>query len=514
MENVYALVDHYYGEHTDADFVIPKDVIERYLRRKAWHGADDVRLKKIWTTLSLMLTYISELHLYGLESLSQYDYLELVYRYEGVDPSFSLKEKDVLALYRMVDDFFSYYMQSTDAGVDLHGPLGEMKESCYERGRFLMPKRRSLDDFYTALEHMDDISQEALDDLNTIMNQLMCRIQDFYRSDANKYDMNRAMQLYSGPDFPSIRKDGMPDDPSFRRGFWDYFLFDYHLLEEDDTPMHYFCTYAGDRINQSERDLMKDILRTKFTVFEITGILDDYATCRDMLREEEFVLPADDVFLTDDPDRLVFYGHIRKHGIVMLNYVSSLPATRKLRLRMKDELQRLYRFYQVQSPGADVDEFLTREAAAVHHVLQILANYAQLQVVPFESGTKPIPMDEEVENALLPLYPMVEKIADSLGFSIYAGGLLDKMLHDYAVKAGVEQTADNILDLALALPLTMSCVNGADRQDILESESMNDAQKKNLKNWMEKIEHTLDLQRYDPRYLTEEGYVAMLYSPV
>ena len=88
------------------------------------------------------------------------------------------------------------------------------------------------------------------------------------------------------------------------------------------------------------------------------------------------------------------------------------------------------------------------------------------------------------------------------------------MLHDYAVKAGVEQTADNILDLALALPLTMSCVNGADRQDILESESMNDAQKKNLKNWMEKIEHTLDLHRYDPRYLTEEGYVAMLYSPV
>ena len=41
MNNVYALVEHFYENNIDAEPILSQDFLEKYLRKHAWHGADD-----------------------------------------------------------------------------------------------------------------------------------------------------------------------------------------------------------------------------------------------------------------------------------------------------------------------------------------------------------------------------------------------------------------------------------------------------------------------------------------
>ena len=38
MENVYALVKRFYGEHGRVNIFVPRPLVERYLRASAWKG--------------------------------------------------------------------------------------------------------------------------------------------------------------------------------------------------------------------------------------------------------------------------------------------------------------------------------------------------------------------------------------------------------------------------------------------------------------------------------------------
>ncbi|MDY2685292.1 MAG: hypothetical protein SOV43_03865 [Selenomonadaceae bacterium] len=517
MKNVYALVDQYYREHTDAALLVEQDVVEQFLRRKAWHGAKDARLKKIWTLLSLMLTYLSEWNLDDFASLSKYDYQELVYRYAAENPAFTFSEQEVLSVLKMAGEFLRFSSRGETDAKDDAGDwelrLREAKDSLYDNGVFSMPKRRAHDEFYNALEHMEEVPQEMLERLNDMLDGLMDRISDYFHQEKYAYDMSRAMQLYAGPDRFST-DDSRDAHMAFWNGFWDYFLFDYHMLSVDDTPLHRYAVLEREHLSQAEQDTIHDLLCSKFTVFEIREISDDYFVCRDLFRDEELLLPLEKPVLTGEPERSILCGHLRSHGIMMLNYVTVLPATKKLRLRMKDEILRLFQLFRIQSPKADMDAFLSRESVAVRHVLQILANYAQLQVVPFVGRQKPIPWDPEVPAALAPLKPMLDQVAKSFGFSAHAKALMQKLAHDYAVKAGLEQTVEQMPDMRLALPVTLARTNGVDLLELPEMEPVFGRRKRSVKRWVEAIEQTLQIQRYDPRYLTEEGCVAMLYTTI
>lgn len=92
MNNVYALVEHFYEKNIDAELIVSQETIEKYLRRKAWQGADDDALKEIWAIVSLLILFVEQMNLYSLASLTPYDYQEIFYRYQQVNKDFRLDE--------------------------------------------------------------------------------------------------------------------------------------------------------------------------------------------------------------------------------------------------------------------------------------------------------------------------------------------------------------------------------------------------------------------------------------
>ena len=55
MNNVYALVEHFYEQNIDAEDIVAQWSVEQYLRRQAWQGNSDEELKTIWAVLSLLI---------------------------------------------------------------------------------------------------------------------------------------------------------------------------------------------------------------------------------------------------------------------------------------------------------------------------------------------------------------------------------------------------------------------------------------------------------------------------
>lgn len=111
-------------------------------------------------------------------------------------------------------------------------------------------------------------------------------------------------------------------------------------------------------------------------------------TCRNLFTDECIDLPDPD-WIYPDAEHMIFFGHLHARGVMMLNYVTSLPASDKLRRRMKDIILRQLEFFRCQKPGATLDDFFQRDAVAVRHTLNIMANFAQLNVVPLRKAPKP-----------------------------------------------------------------------------------------------------------------------------
>ena len=109
MNNVYALVEHFYENNIDAEPILSQDFLEKYLRKHAWHGADDRALQRIWAVVRMLITYIEQMHLYSFASLTVYDYQEILYRLAQSETNFDLTEADVKECFDIMEDFYVCY---------------------------------------------------------------------------------------------------------------------------------------------------------------------------------------------------------------------------------------------------------------------------------------------------------------------------------------------------------------------------------------------------------------------
>ena len=332
MGNVYSLVEEFYEENTAAGQIVPQDAVEAYLRRNAWHGADDDELKRIWSIIRLLVTYVDQLDLYSLGSLTVYDYQEIIYRYANDQADFMLAEADINKFFSAAEKFYEY-LQRTGKTEDYRQGLTAAKDSLYEGGYFFLPDRRDGDEFYSSLEHMEEVPPETMQRLNKMLDELLHRIDDYYKKPAFRRDMDRAIMMYAGPDYDGQEAPSEEERRGFWFGFWDFFLFDYHLLQTDDTPLQYFYAHEKGNLDPTEKAIVRDLLKARFTVFYIEDMDGEYITCRDMFTDEVIELPAPDSFIPDYK-RVILYGHIHARGVMLLNYITTVPASSRLRNRI------------------------------------------------------------------------------------------------------------------------------------------------------------------------------------
>lgn len=508
MSNVYTLVEHFYNSNSDFDRIMPREKVEKYLRRKAWHGTKDKDLKNIWSILSLLIAYTEQLNLYSLASLSVYDYQEIMYRYAQEHEDFCLTEESVLGVVNEIEDFFAYLQEDAP---EVLATLKDLRESFFEGGRFVMPSRRSPDEFYSSLEHMEDISEKEMNQLNMLMDSLLHRMDAFFRQQDYKNDMDRALNMFIGPENVFLLEELSHEEArSFWLCFWDFFLFDYHMSVSDESPLRLFYKLHKDKLSLSERDILLDLMRSDFLVLSLEYYDIDRAVCRNLFNDEILELPLQSVY-DGDAGESIIYGHTCTKGAMMLNYITVLPASQKLQKRMKEEILKLYDIFKCQFPDASFSDFCRRHAGAVRHTLNILGQFAQLNV----GARRPAPSlkswDSEGAEAYGIDMERLTQTAMNFGLSRFSAGLACRLFCDYMHKAGMTGNEADLPAAMIAAIMKFLEVNGLDTAAVFEIMKDLGEPQEEIIHFMDDIQKKLAVSLFDPRYLSEEGLIHSLY---
>uniref|UniRef100_UPI0025F025A2 hypothetical protein n=1 Tax=Selenomonas sp. F0473 TaxID=999423 RepID=UPI0025F025A2 len=349
-----------------------------------------------------------------------------------------------------------------------------------------------------------------MEELNLRLNDLLHKIGEYFRRPPYQLDIGRAAMIYTGDlyDMNAYEHASEEEKETFWLRFWDFFFFDYHLIATDQTPIEHYSAQEWQKLDYDEREIIQDLLAARFAVLAVTEEYDEHIVCRDILRDEEIVLPHPDI-----PGRLsrsILFGHICDEGMMMLNYITSIPASKRLQRRICDTIRREYELFLMQKPQADMDDFLLREAALVRHTIHVLSSLAQLDVLPQRALPRRVVRPAPAERLQQEL-TVLRAVAEKLGFSRYAQDLMASLYLDYAHVGGARAETPDVLTAVIFLFAEINCI---DLTHIAELYRVFGSERKNVNAAMHSIRKALGCVSFDPRYLGEEGFVTMLYHVV
>ena len=503
MDNVYRRVALFYRNHESCD-AVDQDLVERYLRKMAWRQVPDAKLKNIWQVIAIVLSYLDEMTLLSFDSLTVHDYQELVWEYHDAQVAGSTSEEEVQRFFAILRGFFVFLEK--ESGDSFLAGLDEAKTTFYKNDKFVLPERQAYDEFYTILEHLDEIDADTAEKLNLLLENLLNRVGDYFRRSTFSRDLSRAISLYAGPfvEGPEDEKE------EFWFSFWDYFFFDYHLIENDLTPLRYFYEHEQKKLQPSELYILRDLLKARFTAFSIDSVSDEFITCTDLFSGEPMELPCPDYGFPNFKKTILF-GHLHLRGVMMLNYITAVPATARLRKRIKEEILRQYDLYKTyQEPQASLQDFFLRHAAAVRHTINILSAFAQLKVVPMKKMVGAVTERASYE-APAQAVELLETNARTLGYSVHSIRMAKRLYDDFSSRRTLRQTKQNYSMVVAAVLLLIASINGI---EFVRPEAVVDTLKvkeESVLKMVKRIQEELGCAALDPRYLTEEGFVQALY---
>lgn len=510
MENVYALVKRFYSAHGRAQIFVPRSLIERYLRAAAWKGRSGEDLCTDWRCIEDFLTVILRRSDELARLLIRIDYLALFFRYAAAYIDGRPRKRDVEDYFARMRAFLAYLDETGDYEINME-ELDADRGEFYITGRFRLPEPAQWEEIEgLTLEDVEEDERAEMEELNLLLNDLLHKIGEYFRRPPYQLDIGRAAMIYTGElyDMSAYEHASEEEKETFWLRFWDFFFFDYHLIATDETPIAHYSAQEWKKLDYDEREIIGDLLAARFAVLAVTEEYDEYIVCRDILRDEEITLPHPDV-----PGRLsrsILFGHICDEGMMMLNYITSIPASKRLQRRICDTIHREYELFRMQRPQADIDAFLMREAALVRHTIHVLSSLAQLDVLPRRTLpqriVRPAPTERHTQKLTV-----LRAVAEKLGFSRYAQDLMAGLFLDYAHVNGAHAQTPEALTAAIFLFAEINCI---DLTHIAELYRVFGSDRKRVNAALRRMRKGLGCVSFDPRYLGEEGFVTMLYAVV
>ncbi|MDF2566075.1 MAG: hypothetical protein K0Q53_2479 [Massilibacillus sp.] len=505
MKNVYDDIQAFYNASIEWDFVIPKPLLEGYLRQKAWMGYTDTNLKDIWDIVGWFINYLIYADIEDLDEITVNEYIQAILWIADNNSKFILNQQSLSDFLKVLIDFYSYL--AAKKTLTNTKALSQVEDHFMNNGVFILPKL-SNDDiiFHEGFTEDELLLSDVSYKLNLLLGKLLNKIGMYFKQEEFLYDFNRAISLYTGP-FNTIPEDESED---FWLGFWDYFLFDYHLILSDNIPIKHFYLLEKKNLTHDEIHILEDLLKAKFTVFYIERIINQSTVeCINLFNGEKIQLPIPDYGI-NDYKKVILYGHIYAHGVVMLNYITSIPVSIKFRHRIREEIIRQKNVYKVQYTDATMEDFFERHAILVRHTIDILVTLAKVNVMPVELFEKQFPIIENEDQADSRVTELLTELAKKYNFGQNAKTLLLKICREYSFLTNIAVIKPEVV--AGTIFYCFAEINGISIvkiKDVLKKIKLSQT---DFQMQYENIFNVLQLKMFDPRYLTEEGFILSLYS--
>lgn len=505
MPNVYDAIESFYSNDTGWELVLPQEDVEAYFRHLGWHGVDDPAMQHQWGQLVMLCIYIENAEM-TLEEMTEDDIVDLVSWCGRNVVDFQVSYASVKDFLDTLGSFFVFLKQEGKLSSSL-APYLAREQLLRDDGTLAIIDESGV---YLPGEEAREEKSAPPPEGRVFLNAgeslrgVMEEIHQFFQKDEFNLDFDRSVTLYeTALGTLDLENDGMD---AFWRGYWDYFLFDYHLIEGDLTPLEYFRKNGHSAYPQLVNELCLGFL----SIFTIEEPIDEYRyVCRDFLTGEPYYLSFPLEGETPLEDR-VMMGHVFYNRSMGMNYLQSYSLKPLARKRLLEVLTECRDWYDVQKPGADWTEFLSRQALVCRQVLRLMSKNPAGCRFPYETR------QQEYQPSVLPekLSP-VEKIIQEIllvsGRSEYDIRLLRHMWADF-------QTSEPYTGALEAQVWAAALV-----ENFLEINEKRAAQKKpfyletfgiphrDLTRAYMEIRNQLKLEPSDPRYLDEMGFL-MLFS--
>ena len=521
IKNVYEEVRVFFDEESEWDIAIKREWIEGFLRQKAWQGANDEELKDAWRNLQMFVLYLAYSGETVIDEMTASEYSLAVEWMIVQIEDFKPTVKNVRHLFAVLQDFYDYLATKKIFTETAGLQQAMVYMTGGKRLKFIEidaeQDELQLSDAETGLtaKSLLTMPRDIGRNVGEAVERLMIKFSAYFQQENFVDDFDRALMLYLGP------LNQMPDDENddeFWLGFWDYFLFDYHLLANDRTPLVQFNIDCSERLANEERKILQELMGAKFTVFYVENVLNqDWVECVNLLTEEKFRLPNPN-FDYKLVKKLLFYGHVflqqEEKELVMINFITSVEISSNLRRRIKEEIIRQKVMLQVQQPDATWNDFVERHANAVRHTIDLLATWARVNVTSYAQVERVFPKPVSPDNASAvnsAVAELIEQFMPKFGYSCHDAVLAQKLWQDFAGMGTVNVRKPAAW--ASAVIYAYSQINTGDAEVPAETLAAEMAvSKSSISVNRAKMFDVLKLERYDLRYLSEEGMVALLYD--
>ncbi|MDR3589490.1 MAG: hypothetical protein P4N41_07480 [Negativicutes bacterium] len=503
MKNVYDEVQYFYTLEVTEDAAISREWVEGFLRQKAWQGATDDELRDIWQNLKMFVLYLDNTDADYLEEIPYQEYSRVIHWLAGHVKGFKATLKPVRRFFAVLLEFYRHLAlkkivadtsELEFAAQEIAG--GKKIKLVEDRGPILRKNAGAL------ASEVDSV-------VGDIIEGLMVKLGTFFQKKEFNDDFQRALFLFAGP-LNSIPDPEPGEFSMFWQEFWDYFLFDYHLLTNDLSPLRHFYGANRAELASEEAQILSDLLNAKFTVFTVYRVVNhDWIECINLFTEEKFRLPHPD-FDYKAMKQMLFFGHVFAEDTVMVNYITSIELSANLRRRIKEEAVRQKAIFEIQQPEAGWGDFFSRHALAFRHTVDVLITLAKVNVTPFNQLGRTFPQGSEKRKPDERVSEMFVSLMPEYGFSLHDQRLAGRLWNDFSQLAKV--TVRKTGAWAAAVIYVFAQINSP--QGISAEQLAVDFEVSTSSVYAnrDKIFKALELAKFDPRYLNEEGFIYSLFS--
>lgn len=513
MDNVFDLVEGFYIQDPEWNNVLRQKYAEDFLRLKSWQGAKDEELLKIWDYMTELLLYLGNADNF-LGDMNREDFIDCVGWCCRNIADFTPTVKYVDGFLTTIGELFTHLKKKHIIMYD-SAPL-EAKAKLIADGKLqiigedgaFLPKFDRYNQYATP-----DLPSKIYLNIGERIQNLLNFLQQYYGEKKYARDIERANFLFGGVLFNDALKEQQSQE-EYMQTFWDYFLFDYHMLGNDKTPLqNFYDKFKVDSFSTEgmpAKDIVQELLKAKLALFEVQEKTPEgMYSCRDLLTGEQYTLmmPIDEDARTEG---FVFMGHIFYDNTMVMNFVRGMLMNRASRKRFLQVLEQAKNWFAIRY-GGDMswDDFVRRNPIFVRHISLLYAAYIRMEGFNYETQVANYKAQPTLnDSASMMIWDMMRHCA----FSAYDILLAKTMWSDYVHKSGkIPDTVELPEIWAAGIVYNFIKANSVYNYDMKQISAMCYGLNVNIiQRTAKEIASELALEKHDPRYVNEEGLLLML----
>lgn len=516
MTNIYDVIDELYSDDEGWNTVLERRYAEQFLRLQAFRGAADDELLDIWQQVMYLLIYCGNTA-YRIGDMTSDDFVYCISWCQRNIGDFELDYENVDYFLSVIQRLLSFLKQKKAISSDTAAAKCRLK-LLGANGRLLLFQNdgslpAEYEKFRTNRE--PDLETKVFMQLGQKLSILFEMIQKYFGDSRFSLDRRRASYAYFGTD---AEPEPDQDRPELFASFWEYFIFDYHLRDTDERAIEHFYEYYRKhpdpqygKKNRALIELLASMQKIQLMVFSIEREeADGWFSCRDFFTGSisELSLPVDD---TVDTRNLLCIAHVFEDGNLITEYLRSVIVDPAVQKTLHARLSTFLAFYRVAHPEADWESFINANPALVIHMVA----YAGIPDMVMESVY--FVKDRHYKPAAVrkdnPVHQLLLKFGKLLHMSWQDRINLTQMWGDfYALRPVACFKEEDFMIWTLSIIENYMNITKTFLLDVGPYAEKINLDARLITERTVIIRDVLQLEPFDPRYMSEDAFMNMVFS--